>query len=155
MRQIGSVIGAAAVGALLQGRLAAELATGKTRTPPPSPPLLHTTALMLLAALAVGAVACLSALRSRAAQPRTAGVSAPAGAGPDGRRPLNRTDGAGGAAPGRLLPRMAGAGVPEGRRHRPVRVPRGRKRGYGVTPGPGPSWPRRPRSKPAMLAPAA
>lgn len=78
VRQIGSVVGAAAVGALLQGRLTAELATGKTYAAAFTATL-HTAALMPLAALAAGAVACLM-LRSRAAQPQTAVVSAPAGA---------------------------------------------------------------------------
>ncbi|MFF2133388.1 DHA2 family efflux MFS transporter permease subunit [Streptomyces olivochromogenes] len=79
VRQIGSVVGAAAAGALLQGRLAAELATGKTYAAAFTATL-HTTALLPLTVLAVGAVACVM-LRSRAARPETpAGVSAPAGA---------------------------------------------------------------------------
>ncbi|MFE9364006.1 MFS transporter [Streptomyces sp. NPDC006978] len=67
VRQIGSVIGAAAVGALLQGRLAAELATGKTYAAAFTATL-HTTAILSVAVLIVGALACLL-LRPRAAQP--------------------------------------------------------------------------------------
>ncbi|MFD4900527.1 DHA2 family efflux MFS transporter permease subunit [Streptomyces sp. NPDC058411] len=70
VRQIGSVIGAAAVGALLQGRLAAELATGKTYAAAFTATL-HTTAILPVAVLIVGALACLL-LRPRAAQPTAA-----------------------------------------------------------------------------------
>ncbi|MGW1098715.1 DHA2 family efflux MFS transporter permease subunit [Streptomyces sp. NPDC002455] len=72
VRQIGSVIGAAAVGALLQGRLAAELATGKTYAAAFTATL-HTTAILPVAVLIVGALACLL-LRPRAAQPAAAGA---------------------------------------------------------------------------------
>ncbi|MBL1290653.1 DHA2 family efflux MFS transporter permease subunit [Streptomyces sp. NPDC057067] len=72
VRQIGSVIGAAAVGALLQGRLAAELATGKTYAAAFTATL-HTTAILPVAVLIVGALACLL-LRPRAAQPTAAGA---------------------------------------------------------------------------------
>ncbi|MFE6936649.1 DHA2 family efflux MFS transporter permease subunit [Streptomyces sp. NPDC057699] len=72
VRQIGSVIGAAAVGALLQGRLAAELATGKTYAAAFTATL-HTTAILPVAVLIVGALACLL-LQPRAAQPAAAGA---------------------------------------------------------------------------------
>ncbi|MDX5569616.1 DHA2 family efflux MFS transporter permease subunit, partial [Streptomyces sp. ID05-04B] len=58
VRQTGSVIGAAAVGALVQGRLAAELATGKTYAAAFTATL-HTTAILPVAVLVVGALVCL------------------------------------------------------------------------------------------------
>ncbi|NED83824.1 DHA2 family efflux MFS transporter permease subunit [Streptomyces sp. SID11233] len=74
VRQIGSVIGAAAVGALLQGRLAAELATGKTYAAAFTATL-QTTTILPIAVLIVGALACLL-LRPRTAQPTTAAPAA-------------------------------------------------------------------------------
>ncbi|MEU6381871.1 MFS transporter [Streptomyces sp. NPDC046909] len=68
VRQIGSVIGAAAVGALLQGRLAAELATGKAYAAAFTATL-HTTAILPIAVLIAGALVCLL-LRPRTAQPQ-------------------------------------------------------------------------------------
>ncbi|MEV0095160.1 DHA2 family efflux MFS transporter permease subunit [Streptomyces sp. NPDC050738] len=58
MRQIGSVIGAATVGALLQGRLAAELAMGKTYAAA-FVATLHVTAILPIAVVLLGALACL------------------------------------------------------------------------------------------------
>ncbi|RPF25544.1 EmrB/QacA subfamily drug resistance transporter [Streptomyces sp. Ag109_G2-6] len=58
VRQIGSVVGAAAVGALLQGRLAAELATGKTYAVAFTATL-HTTAVLPVLVLVAGAAVCL------------------------------------------------------------------------------------------------
>ncbi|MFB7245619.1 DHA2 family efflux MFS transporter permease subunit [Streptomyces populi] len=58
VRQTGSVVGAAAVGALLQSRLAAELATGKTYAAAFTSTL-HTTAILPVAVLVAGALACL------------------------------------------------------------------------------------------------
>ncbi|MET9699602.1 DHA2 family efflux MFS transporter permease subunit [Streptomyces sp. NPDC006529] len=57
VRQIGSVVGAAAVGALLQGRLTAELATGKTYAVAFTATL-HTTAVLPIVALIAGAAVC-------------------------------------------------------------------------------------------------
>ncbi|WP_329116674.1 DHA2 family efflux MFS transporter permease subunit [Streptomyces sp. NBC_01465] len=57
VRQIGSVIGAATVGALLQGRLAAELATGKTYAAA-FVATLHVTAILPIAVVLAGALAC-------------------------------------------------------------------------------------------------
>ncbi|WP_327431973.1 DHA2 family efflux MFS transporter permease subunit [Streptomyces sp. NBC_01236] len=79
VRQIGSVAGAAAVGALVQSRLAAELATGKTYAAAFTATL-HTTAVLPLAVLAAGILACLLL------RPHTAGLpaaeSVPAGGRP-------------------------------------------------------------------------
>ncbi|MFD8986031.1 DHA2 family efflux MFS transporter permease subunit [Streptomyces sp. NPDC059564] len=58
VRQIGSVIGAAAVGALLQGRLAAELARGATYADA-FVATLHVTAVLPIAAVVIGALGCL------------------------------------------------------------------------------------------------
>ncbi|AVV46626.1 MFS transporter [Streptomyces sp. P3] len=69
VRQTGSVIGAAAVGALVQGRLAAELATGKTYAAAFTATL-HTTAILPVAVLVVGALVCL--LLPRTARPAAA-----------------------------------------------------------------------------------
>ncbi|WP_079041481.1 DHA2 family efflux MFS transporter permease subunit [Streptomyces sp. NBC_00425] len=71
VRQIGSVIGAAAVSALLQGRLAAELATGKTYSAA-FLATLHVTAALPIAVLTAGMLACLlirNHTKSRAAHP--------------------------------------------------------------------------------------
>lgn len=68
VRQIGSVIGAAAVGALLQGRLAAELARGATYADA-FVATLHVTAVLPIAAVAVGALGCLLVRRHVAAGP--------------------------------------------------------------------------------------
>ncbi|MFE1791407.1 DHA2 family efflux MFS transporter permease subunit [Streptomyces sp. NPDC059525] len=76
VRQIGSVVGAAAVGALLQGRLAAELATGKTYAVAFTATL-HTTAVLPVLVLAAGAAVCLL-LRNHTRKHRAA--SAPAAA---------------------------------------------------------------------------
>ena len=76
IRQTGSVIGAAAVGALLQSRLAAELAGGKAYADA-FIATLHVTAVLPIAVVLVGALGCLL-LRGRTEE--TAG--APAGAGP-------------------------------------------------------------------------
>ncbi|WP_406333074.1 DHA2 family efflux MFS transporter permease subunit [Streptomyces sp. NBC_00203] len=69
VRQIGSVAGAAAVGALVQSRLAVELATGKTYAAAFTATL-HTAAVLPLAVLAAGILACLLLRR------HTAGLSA-------------------------------------------------------------------------------
>ncbi|MEU2678405.1 DHA2 family efflux MFS transporter permease subunit [Streptomyces sp. NPDC007107] len=58
IRQIGSVIGAATVGALLQGRLAAELAAGKTYADA-FIATMHVTAVLPIAVVMAGALACL------------------------------------------------------------------------------------------------
>ncbi|MET7605943.1 DHA2 family efflux MFS transporter permease subunit [Streptomyces avermitilis] len=58
IRQIGSVIGAATVGALLQGRLAAELATGKTYADA-FIATMHVTAILPIGVVLAGALACL------------------------------------------------------------------------------------------------
>ncbi|MET7910376.1 DHA2 family efflux MFS transporter permease subunit [Streptomyces avermitilis] len=58
IRQIGSVIGAATVGALLQGRLAAELATGKTYAEA-FIATMHVTAILPIGVVLAGALACL------------------------------------------------------------------------------------------------
>ncbi|MFE2145896.1 DHA2 family efflux MFS transporter permease subunit [Streptomyces sp. NPDC059456] len=58
VRQIGSVIGAASVGALLQGRLAVELASG-TAYAGAFVAALHVTAVLPVAALGVGVLLCL------------------------------------------------------------------------------------------------
>ncbi|MEW1893501.1 MULTISPECIES: DHA2 family efflux MFS transporter permease subunit [unclassified Streptomyces] len=76
IRQTGSVIGAAAVGALLQSRLAAELAGGKAYADA-FIATLHVTAVLPIAVVLAGALGCLL-LRGRTEE--TAG--APAGAGP-------------------------------------------------------------------------
>ncbi|MEV3859871.1 DHA2 family efflux MFS transporter permease subunit [Streptomyces sp. NPDC050095] len=90
VRQIGSVIGAAAVGALLQGRLAAELAGGKTYAAAFTAAL-HTTAVLPVAVLVLGALTCLMLRARTRTRTAPAGVSgsaecAPAGAaaGPNG-----------------------------------------------------------------------
>lgn len=78
VRQIGSVVGAAAVGALLQGRLAAELATGKTYAVAFTATL-HTTAILPIAVLIAGAAVCLM-LRDRVTAPAApAAEAAPVG----------------------------------------------------------------------------
>ncbi|WP_406835317.1 DHA2 family efflux MFS transporter permease subunit [Streptomyces sp. AHU1] len=77
VRQTGSVIGAAAVGALLQSRLAAELATGKTYAAAFTATL-HTTAILPVAVLIAGALTCLL-LRPRTTRRE---ASAPAAAAP-------------------------------------------------------------------------
>ncbi|MER7466166.1 DHA2 family efflux MFS transporter permease subunit [Streptomyces sp. NPDC097981] len=82
VRQIGSVVGAAAVGALLQGRLAAELATGKAYAAAFTAAL-HTTAVLPVAVLLAGAAVCLlvrNHTKERPAAPAAAPV--PAGAEP-------------------------------------------------------------------------
>lgn len=58
LRQVGSVIGAATVGALLQGRLAAELATGRTYADA-FIATMHVTAILPIAVVLAGALACL------------------------------------------------------------------------------------------------
>ncbi|WP_371602083.1 DHA2 family efflux MFS transporter permease subunit [Streptomyces sp. NBC_01220] len=58
IRQIGSVIGAAAIGALLQGRLAAESAAGKTYADA-FVATMHVTAILPIAVVMAGALACL------------------------------------------------------------------------------------------------
>ncbi|WP_406187896.1 hypothetical protein [Streptomyces sp. NBC_01006] len=58
IRQIGSVIGAASVGALLQGRLAAELAAGKAYADA-FVATLHVTAALPIAALGIAVLLCL------------------------------------------------------------------------------------------------
>ncbi|WP_234343261.1 DHA2 family efflux MFS transporter permease subunit [Streptomyces sp. WM6372] len=58
IRQIGSVIGAASVGALLQGRLAAELAGGAAY-PDAFVATLHVTAALPIAALGIAVLLCL------------------------------------------------------------------------------------------------
>ncbi|MGW2780345.1 DHA2 family efflux MFS transporter permease subunit [Streptomyces populi] len=77
VRQTGSVIGAAAVGALLQSRLAVELATGKTYAAAFTATL-HTTAILPVAVLIAGALTCLL-LRPRTTRRE---ASAPAAATP-------------------------------------------------------------------------
>ncbi|MFF2519832.1 hypothetical protein [Streptomyces sp. NPDC058086] len=62
----GGEVGAAAVGALLQGRLAARLGAGQTY-PAAFTAALHTTAVLPLAVLAAGALVCLPLRRRSAA----------------------------------------------------------------------------------------
>ncbi|MFJ3311153.1 DHA2 family efflux MFS transporter permease subunit [Streptomyces sp. NPDC086549] len=73
VRQMGSVVGAAAVGALVQSRLAAELAGGKAYGAA-FVATLHTTAVLPLTVLAAGAVAVLL-LRRRTANRAGAGTT--------------------------------------------------------------------------------
>ncbi|MFE2322584.1 DHA2 family efflux MFS transporter permease subunit [Streptomyces sp. NPDC059385] len=79
VRQIGSVIGAAAVGALLQGRLAAELATGKLYADA-FVATLHVTAALPIAVVLVGVLGCFL-VRGRAKETAS---GAAAGAAPAG-----------------------------------------------------------------------
>ncbi|GJF32719.1 MFS transporter [Kitasatospora sp. NE20-6] len=87
IRQIGSVIGAAAVGALLQNRLTAELATGKAYADA-FVATLHTTAALPITVVVAGALACFL-VRGRAketnttATPTTTPAPAPTGASAD------------------------------------------------------------------------
>ncbi|MFG2622705.1 MFS transporter [Streptomyces sp. NPDC048507] len=76
VRQIGSVIGAAAVGALLQGRLAAGVARGATYADA-FVATLHVTAVLPIAAVVIAAIGCLLLRGHAPAGP------APAGPGPD------------------------------------------------------------------------
>ncbi|MFD6529997.1 DHA2 family efflux MFS transporter permease subunit [Streptomyces sp. NPDC060184] len=83
-RQIGSVVGAATVGALLQGRLAAELASGRTYEDA-FLATLHVTTVLPVAVVLAGALACLL-------------VRTPARTRSAGRVPTAATPGAGAAA---------------------------------------------------------
>ncbi|RSS80838.1 DHA2 family efflux MFS transporter permease subunit [Streptomyces sp. WAC06614] len=75
IRQIGSVVGAATVGALLQGKLAAELATGAAYADA-FLATLHLTAALPIAVVVIAALSCLL-LQGR---PRQTAAKAPAGA---------------------------------------------------------------------------
>ncbi|MEV6583989.1 DHA2 family efflux MFS transporter permease subunit [Streptomyces sp. NPDC051582] len=78
IRQIGSVIGAASVGALLQGRLAAELAGGAAYADA-LVATLHVTAALPIAALAVAVLLCLL-VRDHKKQPKPEPVRTTVGA---------------------------------------------------------------------------
>ncbi|MFJ5119259.1 hypothetical protein [Kitasatospora sp. NPDC088548] len=68
IRQVGSVIGAATVGALPQGRLAAELATGKTYADA-FIATMHVTAILPITVVLAGALACLLVRNHTRAEP--------------------------------------------------------------------------------------
>ncbi|WP_326660951.1 DHA2 family efflux MFS transporter permease subunit [Streptomyces sp. NBC_00385] len=68
IRQVGSVIGAATVGAVLQGRLTAELATGKTYADA-FIATMHVTAILPIAVVLAGALACLLVRNHTKAEP--------------------------------------------------------------------------------------
>ncbi|WP_328765518.1 DHA2 family efflux MFS transporter permease subunit [Streptomyces sp. NBC_00272] len=82
IRQIGSVIGAASVGALLQGRLAAELAAGATYGDA-FLAALHVTAVLPIAALGIAVLLCLLVRNHTKQQPApsTRSSAAPAASG--------------------------------------------------------------------------
>ncbi|MFF2192465.1 DHA2 family efflux MFS transporter permease subunit, partial [Streptomyces sp. NPDC058157] len=103
VRQIGSVVGAAAVGALLQGRLAAEPATGKAYAVAFTATL-HTTAVLPVAVLVAGAAVCLL-LRTPTAKPQPTAAPTPTAPAPAAPAPAAPDPAA--AAPAPAAPALA------------------------------------------------